>query len=63
MYGGKTFSKIFHVPGEWREAVVWNCSYVNALKQTVLHRTVFRHRVNIFILTYFYTNNPLAKLK
>ena len=27
-------------------AVVWNCSCVNALKGTVLHRTVPRHRVN-----------------
>ena len=29
-----------------REAVVWNCSCVNTLKGTVLHRTVARDRVN-----------------
>ena len=29
-----------------REAVVWNYSYVDALKGTVLHRTVPRHRVD-----------------
>ena len=29
-----------------REAVVWNCSCVDALKGTVLHRTVPRDRVN-----------------
>ena len=29
-----------------REAVVWNCSFVNAMKGTVLHGTVPRHRVN-----------------
>ena len=29
-----------------RETVVWNCSCVNALKGTVLHRTVPRDRVN-----------------
>ena len=29
-----------------REDVVWNCSYVNALKRAVLHRTVPIHRVN-----------------
>ena len=44
MYGGKIFSRILHVPDEWREreAVVLNCSYVNDLKGTVLHRTVPR---------------------
>ena len=48
MYGGIIFSRICHVPDEWieREAVVWNFSCVNALKGTVLHRTVPRHRVN-----------------
>ena len=46
MYGGKNFSRTFHVSDEWREAVVWNYSCVNALKGTVLHRTVPRHRVN-----------------
>ena len=47
MYGGKNFSGIFHVPDVVeREAVVWNCSCVNALKGTILHRTVPRHRVN-----------------
>ena len=29
-----------------REAVVWNCSCVNAMKGAVLHRTVPSHRVN-----------------
>ena len=28
-----------------REAVAWNCSCVNALKGSVLHRTVPRHRL------------------
>ena len=46
MYGGKLFSRIFHVPDKWREAVVWNCSCVYALKGTVLHRTVPRGRVS-----------------
>ena len=46
MYGGNIFSRIFHFPDEWREAAVWNCSCVNDLKCTVLHRTVPRHRVN-----------------
>ena len=36
---------MFPMNGE-REAVVWNCSCVNVLKETVLHRTVPRHRVN-----------------
>ena len=36
---------MFLMNGE-REAVVWNCSCVNALKGTVLHRTIPRHRVN-----------------
>ena len=39
-------SRILHVPDKWREAVVWNCSCVDALKGTVLHRTVPRDRVN-----------------
>ena len=39
MYGGKIFSKIVHVLDEWRERL-------NALKGTVLHRTVPRHCVN-----------------
>ena len=46
MYGGKIFSRIFHVPDKWREAVVWNCLCVDALKVTVSHRTVPRDRVN-----------------
>ena len=46
MYDGKIFSRIVHVPDEWREAVVWNCSCANALKGTGLHRTIPRHRVN-----------------
>ena len=29
-----------------REAVIWNCSCVDALKGAVLHRTVPRDRVN-----------------
>ena len=29
-----------------REAVVWNCLFLDALKGTVLHRTVPRDRVN-----------------
>ena len=43
---GKFFSRIFHVPDKWREAVVWNCSCLDALKGTVLHRMVPRDRVN-----------------
>ena len=36
-----------------REAVFWNCSCEDALKGTVLHRTVQRDRVNgKFIRTY-----------
>ena len=45
-YGGKIFSRIFHVPDKWRESVVWNCSCVDALKGTALHRAVPRDRVN-----------------
>ena len=29
-----------------RETVIWNCSCVDALKGTVLHRMVARDRVN-----------------
>ena len=35
---------MFWINGE--RAVVWNCSCVDALKGTVLHRTVPRDRVN-----------------
>ena len=46
MCGGKIFSRIFHVPDKWREAVVWNCSCVDAVNETVLHRAVPRDRVS-----------------
>ena len=44
---GKFFQEFFMflINGE-REAVVSNCSCVDALKGTVLHRTVPRDRVN-----------------
>ena len=46
IYGGKIFSRIFLVPDELREAVVWNYSCRNALQGTVLHRMVAIHRAN-----------------
>ena len=47
MYGGKILKEfLMFLINREREAVVWNCSCVNALKGTVLHRTVTRDRIN-----------------
>ena len=40
---GMLFQEFFMFFMNETEAVVWNCSCVNAFKGTVLHRTVRRH--------------------